>query len=115
MVPHMKIKLSGSLVSSKRVIKGPDYLRSIVHYVEYEKADDKNKEGMQMKKFKTKNEGIFASTDLDEYYEKFRVKINKESFDFHMNRSGWVLKKIHTGYGAKCQPLLRFTSKRNVR
>ncbi|XP_072156542.1 uncharacterized protein [Bemisia tabaci] len=67
---------------------------NILVYAEYEKADDKDEEGMQLKKFKTKNEAIFASTDLDEYYEKFRAKINKESFDFHMNGSGWVLKKI---------------------
>ncbi|CAH0384783.1 unnamed protein product [Bemisia tabaci] len=49
---------------------------------------------MQLKKFKTKNEAVFASTDLDEYYEKFRAKMNKESFDFHMNGFGWLLKKI---------------------
>ena len=60
---------------------------------------------MQLKKFKTKNEAIFASTDLDEYYEKFRVKINKESFDFHMKGSGWVLKKIQGMERGTCQPL----------
>ncbi|XP_072153271.1 uncharacterized protein [Bemisia tabaci] len=78
----------------KEELTGEALKVNILVYAEYEKADDKDKEGMQLKKFKTKNEAIFASTDLDEYYEKFRAKINKESFDFHMNGSGWVLKKI---------------------
>ncbi|XP_072158587.1 uncharacterized protein [Bemisia tabaci] len=44
---------------------------NILVYAEYEKADDKNKEGIQLKKFKTKNEAIFTSTDLNEFSIKF--------------------------------------------
>ena len=53
----------------KEELTGEALKVNILVYAEYEKADDKDKEGMQLKKFKIKNDAIFASTELDEYYE----------------------------------------------